>query len=414
MWDAAKTTKGLVAIGRRFFWEPGRKRAEKKAGQRRKQSALVDVVAEGGKQWIKVSTVTESRLLFELAKAGWEGDSEAFDSDEETVVNAPRRSIAHSRPGLDVENEVEIVQLACDLEKAAQATYVEYDHPKVVFLFQRLPVDGCAPEITRILAKIMATGAEARCGPIQPPNLSLPNLFRRMVVYESQSLTSTLNIHCTILVALVSDLSHCSSSDLLQRSDAPQYHPVIKRQIAGEEEGSLLPRVLYPILENRCIVCTREAAKRMRDIVSTLGTATEAPRTEIFVGSKEESDGNVIKQQLGLDALKKYSIHATPRLHLPIEVLDCHLSTLSRNLPTAAGEVAPNLSALNKSVFLYGWAENLTTITSNRVVATEIEQKIIEIKKRGGQEQARLKGPRLWVCDIARSLVGKEMGRTVD
>lgn len=65
------------------------------------------------------------------------------------------------------------------------------------------------------------------------------------------------------------------------------------------------------------------------------------------------------------------------------------------------------------AVFLYGWAENLTTITSNRVVATEIEQKIIEIKKRGGQEQARLKGPRLWVCDIARSLVGKEKGRAV-
>ena len=416
LWDAAKTTKGLVAITRRFFWEPGLKRTEKKSGQRRKQSALVDIVAEGGKQWIKVSTVTESRLLFDLAKAGWECHSEASCSDDETMlVNGLRKTTANPAPAPDVEEEVEIVRLAQDLHRAAQATYVDYDHPKVVFLLPRLPSDGCASEVSRVLAKV-ATIAEVRYGPIRPPNLTLPEIFQRMVFCDTATLTPTLNIDCTILLALVSDLSHCSASNLLQRPDAPQYHPLIKRQIAGEDKESLLPRVLYPILDNRRLTCTREAAKRMRNIVNTMGTATEAARTEIFMGLETSTDRSPVecnKRRLSLDPLGMLSIHPTPLLHLPIEVLNNDISTLLRRLPSAAAEVAPSLSALNKSVFLYGWAENLTTITSNRVVASELEQMIIAIKKKGAQEQLHLKGPRLWVCNTARSLVGKEKGRKV-
>jgi hypothetical protein len=53
------------------------KKAVQNGRQRGKQrrlkaaSTVVDVVADGGLSWIKVSLVTNTRLLFDLAKQGW-------------------------------------------------------------------------------------------------------------------------------------------------------------------------------------------------------------------------------------------------------------------------------------------------------------------------------------------------------
>lgn len=392
------------------------KRQEKQSGKRKKQSALVDIVAENGKQWIKVSTVTESRLLFDLAKAGWERDSEVSASDEGSSFgdSSTQKSVV-SASDAGAEDEVEIVRLAHDLHKASQATYVDYEHPEIVFLLPRLPKDSTSAEIDRILTKVKVTGAKVRCGPIKPLHISLQDFLRRMVI-SNTGLTPTLNIDCTILLALVSDLSHCSASDLLQRSDAPQYHPVIRKQIAGEEQEALLPQVLYPILDDRHLVCTQEAAKRMREIVSTMGTVAERARTDIFIGkegTEESTRSNEGRTAVAAKALQELSIHATPSLRLPIEIVDSQPSFNASSLPTAAAEVGSKLSALNRSVFFYGWAEDITTITSNKVVATEIEQMIIDLKKRDAGDQEKLKGPKLWICDTARSLVGKEKGRKI-
>lgn len=375
----------------------------------------MDIVAESGKRWIKISTVTESRLLFDLAKAGWERDSEGSDDSDEGTVS--ENELGQGRINLpsssDAESEVEIVRLARDLQRASQATFVDYEHPEIVFLLPRLPKHGHSPEIDRILAKVKATGAKIHCGPIELPDLALDDLFQRMIASDIDDPSAELNIDCTILLALVSDLSHCSAADLLQRPDAPQYHPVINRQIAGEEERALLPHALYPVLKDRQLVCTREAAKRMREIVDTMGTATEKARTGIFIGGEhaEESlseDGH--RTPSTGNALADLSVHTTPSLTLPIKVVESQMSSLSRTLPAAATSVGSKLSTLNKSVFFYGWAENITTITSNRAIATEIEQTIIDLKK-NNEEHRHLKGPRLWLCDTARSLVGKEKNR---
>ena len=414
VWDAAKATRGLIAINKRFFWERGLKRSEKKSGRRKKQSALVDIVAEGGKQWIKVSTVTESRLLFDLAKAGWEQDSDESTSDDTLSVLDNSSKTANGLHAHDAEDEIEIVRLAYDLQKASQATYVEYEHPKVVFVLPRLPPEGASPETSKILIRLKATGAELRCGPVRTSGGPLDDLFRQMILDDTGNLSETLNIDCTILLALVSDLSHCSASDLLGRSDASEYHPVIKRQIAGEEDESLLPKVLYPILQGRRLVCTREAAKRMQDIVNTMGTTTEAARTRIFIGTEmgdNEQGGKDPSTAATTITLEDLSIHLTPSMRLPIDIVDFSPQFNSTKLPKAAKIVSQHLSLLNKSVFLYGWAEDITTITSNRAVSAEIEHTILELKKRNGDEFTHLKGPKVWMCDTARSLVGKEKGR---
>jgi hypothetical protein len=84
VWSNAKSSKCLTALQKRMYYDPlgpasevTPKKAVQNGRQRGKQrrlkaaSTVVDVVADGGLSWIKVSLVTNTRLLFDLAKQGW-------------------------------------------------------------------------------------------------------------------------------------------------------------------------------------------------------------------------------------------------------------------------------------------------------------------------------------------------------
>jgi hypothetical protein len=75
-------------------------------------------------------------------------------------------------------------------------------------------------------------------------------------------------------------------------------------------------------------------------------------------------------------------------------------------LPPVAHKVEEILSDINTSVFMYGWVSKIMTITSNRTVVKQIET-TIELQR----DAEDLEGPLVWVCDTARSLIGKEKGR---
>jgi hypothetical protein len=92
--------------------------------------------------------------------------------------------------------------------------------------------------------------------------------------------------------------------------------------------------------------------------------------------------------------------------NIPIEVVESDLAVMQKQLPLAAEQVAKLLSPINQSVFLYGWATGITTISSNRTVAKEIEG-TIETHRLEDDEA----GPDIWLCPTARSLVGKEKTR---
>jgi len=91
---------------------------------------------------------------------------------------------------------------------------------------------------------------------------------------------------------------------------------------------------------------------------------------------------------------------------MPIEVVDVNLETTMAALPPVVAKVSEKLTPINQSVFLYGWANNMTTISSNRTVAKEIESVIEENRL---DEETR--GPDIWLSQASRSLVGKEKQR---
>ncbi|KAL8687692.1 MAG: hypothetical protein Q9218_006207 [Villophora microphyllina] len=440
VWDAAKTTSSLTAFTKRFYWEAPPTRSTKREQVRKQRCALVDVVANDGQQWIKVSTITETRLLFELAKAGWEGaGSSASDSDDEDgmLVNGlahtgiNNEGLSGSLPGTRQEDyrtddRVEIVRQAYDLRKASLVHKVHYKHPSIHFILPKISPTA-SPEITHILDTIRSTGATIHLGLPPPSSLDQQTTFRQLAPDPFTDLTSTLNIDCTILLALVSDLSHYATRP------EPWFHKAIARQIELEKKEQLLPSTLWPAMAGRKLVCTEEAARRMREIVGGIGTADEKRRTELVLAqsavSEEEAQGTIKEFQ----DLSTYDI--PPEWRIPIEVIPfdplevlpdgtCQPSASDSaapgettrttttssasnsydRLPPVAEKLKQSLSSINQSVFFYGWTTDYTTLSSNRTVAKQIEE-IIEA------EEGEVKGPKVWVCGTARSLVGREKGR---
>lgn len=206
------------------------------------------------------------------------------------------------------------------------------------------------------------------------------------------SFTSTLNIDCTILLALVSDFSHCSVSA------EPWFHRALKRQLEIEDEENLLPNLLYPALANRNLVCTDEAARRMREIVDTIGTLGEKQRTKLLMGDTALSASDLRKE---LESLSRFEVPVSLQLPILTQVPE----EAPMTLPPSAKAVKEQLTSINQSVFLHGWAGCITTVTSNRTVVKQIEN--ILAKEASDEKE----WPLIWLCPTARSLVGKEKGR---
>ncbi|KAL1886464.1 hypothetical protein Plec18167_000395 [Paecilomyces lecythidis] len=440
VWTIAKRSCcGLVAFGKRFYWDDGSVRHERKkddsgggvgddskgknkgkTGNKdkdKKKSVFVDIVADEGEEWVKVSTISENRLLFEMAKKGWEMDD---DEDEDTDGEGGKRTILRnysSDEDDDDEDEIELIKVAADLSKAARAVRINYRHPRARIVIPKI-VEGKIPEIDNILNRMRKYSVTVECGTSLPDLMKddldndrdpdavipeqlplatlLPNPFKRF--------TETLNVDCTLLLAFVSDLSHFH-----EIPPSPAYHRAILRQIEMEKEQPLVPTELWPAVDGHSLICTKEAVKRMREIVDTIGTDTEKKRTEIMLGDPgfHDLDRDTLTRKF-----QKLSDHPVPRnLMLPIRVVDAETAIsagwANGKLPSVARKVEESLSDINRSVFLYGWSTGIMTISSNRTVVKQIEN-IVEDNRDGNDE---LQGPLVWVCDTARSLVGKEKNR---
>ncbi|KAJ5246538.1 Protein of unknown function DUF1308 [Penicillium chermesinum] len=413
VWGVVRSScVGLVTLGRRVYWDDGNdarsrnmpppkdKNGKKVTGKDKRKSVLVDVVADDGEEWVKVSTMSESRLLFEMAEKGWERDSEDEFSDGE---KAPRTVLRNfDDEDSDEEDELELIKLARGLRKAADATLVRYRHPRLRIVLPKIE-EGNVPGIDEIVNEMRSYGVEVQCRNSlresqQNPGLDalLPRPFKRF--------TPSLNVDCTLLLAAVSDLSHVKDIPV-----CPGYHRAVVRQIEGEKHMPLLPAELWPAMRNRELLCTSDAAARMLEIVNTIGTDTEKTRTKILMGKPPYDQ---LDQESLIEEFQKTSDHSVPNeWKLPIKVSDAQpaidAAKARKTLPPVAYEVSESLSDINHSVFMYGWATGITTISSNRTIDKQIENTIE--KKRNGDRD--LEGPNVWVCDTARSLVGKEKNR---
>jgi hypothetical protein len=391
---------------------------------RKKKSCLVDIVADNGEEWVKVSTITPTRLLFELAKLGWEAgwnpktgqrDDEEYSDDD---YNTRLQHSDSEGEDSDDDDRIELVKLASDMKKAAALVRIRYKHPRIRIVLPKI-AEGQIPELDRIIQEIRNTGATVQCcgapassaagetnheipsRPITP--VPVESVLSSLLPVQCPHRTETLNIDCTLLLALVSDLSHFRTIE-----HSPAHHRAITRQIELEAEQPLVPSELWPAMGDKALVCTQEASLRMKDIVDLIGTETEKARTALLMGERgSKADRDALISQF--QALSDHNVPAD--WNIPIQVVDAHAEIArgwdSGRLPGLARKIAANLSDINTSVFLYGWASGHLTLSSNRTVVKQIDGWIEEY--RDGDED--IVGPGLWVCDTARSLIGKEANR---
>ncbi|KFY22553.1 hypothetical protein V493_06510 [Pseudogymnoascus sp. VKM F-4281 (FW-2241)] len=391
VWDAAKGCTGVVALGKRFHWPtPVNPRSGEKAGNapspnHKRSSVLVDIVAQDGLEWVKVSTLTEKRILFDIAKAGWIVDSssdEEYDSETDSTSSIRAEGLLKQAEGLVT---------------ASRAARVRYRHPKIRMVLPKIP-RVCVAEVEAILGQIEGMGIQVQRSEDFQPAPPLTDVLERVAVNPFADFTDPLNIDCTILLALVSDLSHCPVET------EEWHHRAVKRQIEMERDDQLLPKSLWPACGPRKLLCTREAAQRMHEIVDLIGTDSEKRRRDFILDRDGTAELTCEQRVVGLQEL---SSHRIPHeLKLPIDVVDVDIPDMERRIGPMATEVSKALSLINQSVFLYGWSNDMTTISSNRTVSKEIETMVED-----GRKCDTDKGPDIWLCPTARSLVGKERTR---
>ncbi|KAJ5782480.1 hypothetical protein N7457_004254 [Penicillium paradoxum] len=412
VWSITKSCSGLVALGRRFYWDGETKWTERAAlqddgSQPKKQpnkdkrkSVFVDIVADDGEEWVKVSTISESRLLFEMAKKGWECDS---DDDEWSDGEKGRVVLQNfdEDGNDDDDDELELIKLARDLRKASDATRVRYRRPRLRVVIPKIE-EGSVPEIDAILNQMRSYGVRVDCQGSLP--METRTGLAHLLPQPFKNFTSTLNVDCTLLLALVSDLSHIKDIPI-----SPHFHRAIVRQIEVEREKPLLSSELWPAMEGRELLATTEAAVRFQEIVEIIGTETEKSRTRLLLGHSpyEQLDREAILQKF--QELSDYQVPAN--WNLPIKVVESQevidAAKAQGKLHPVVYEVEKGLSDINYSVFLYGWVTGLTTISSNRTIDKQIETTVENNRK----ENDDLEGPDVWICDTARSLVGKDKDR---
>jgi len=385
VWDAAKGARDIVRLKR--------------------HSTTVDVIAEGGAEWIKVSNLTERRLLLDMAKEGWEWDENLEDEGDDDYNNDDNddndEDAGDGKGGMGSRSNAErdgttlpLLKVVDDLLKQAKSTRIRYKHPRVKLLLPKISA-GSVREVDAVIDRISELGVIVICANDLPSPSPVDDVLDEMVVDEFADFSDTLNIDCTILLAIVSDISHSQVVEL------PWFNSAIKRQLEMEVKEQLLPSALWPAMRGRRLVCTKEAANRMRELVDMIGSETEHARTQLFMGDDKSKSQNELIHDF--QSLSEHQV--PPDWQLPISVVEYQQSWLEK-LPPAAAVVESRLTDINKSIFLYGWAAGITTISSNRTAAKLIDS-IIEESSTSEDET----GPHIWISPASRSLVAKEKER---
>ncbi|TDZ65212.1 hypothetical protein CTRI78_v003524 [Colletotrichum trifolii] len=396
VWEITKRCCDLTGMRREITYKTRNKKAI---------NAVVDLVVNGGADWIKVVTTTERRLFYEMADAGWDWD----EDDDEATLDVLRD---------ETEDSIEVAKVARHMVAAARTSYQDYRRPRVRILMSRV-CEGENAQVDRLLRLVrkLSDGrvelvVETANGPglltqatpafdAAVGNLINTDYFR--------DFTTTLNVDCSVFMALASDFSHTAIGPESQLLRSKQH----RIDAADEfENGPRLANTLYPAMRGRRLVCTKEAADTFLKIVYEIGTPTEVARTRVLFEQSETATEDGGEQRGRVEMLQQLSVHTVPKdLVLPITVVgsvtwdDAQRMVETGELPRvalAAGHKGSGLNAMNVSSFLYGWKAGLTTITSNWEAAKRLRT-VVETNRITGDEV----GPHIWRIPFSRKLLAK-------
>ncbi|ODA79707.1 hypothetical protein RJ55_05301 [Drechmeria coniospora] len=387
-WDILKRCRSLVAVNRSFQGSTRDDRNEHISnmavrGRERqvlhramKEQGKVDVdVVEAGSEWLDIKTLHTDRLLRQMTDSGWAwGDHEIGDpvdaQENRHEYRIPRVRVVLPNIARGIKDIDVLLHRLCHLDPAV---HVIIEDQRGHFL------GTAAPVVDEAIVNLL--------GP------------------EFDSLTASLNLDHTILIDLSSDITH-------RRLEAQKWQPETTRLQIEEEarHDGFMVKTLYPALDGRTLVCTKEAAEHFHTILDTVGTSTERARGRLLVPVDEET--RKLSQADIRSRFQRLSIHhLPPAVQIPIRILDegwdwesVNRAVLQKRLPRVALDVARcgRLKSSKLSIYMHGWASGMTTITSNKEVRGQIRT-WLEKNRRHHSDC----GPRIWSIGVTRNLLAK-------
>ncbi|KAI0385875.1 hypothetical protein F5Y04DRAFT_158955 [Hypomontagnella monticulosa] len=389
VWEMAKRSRDIVRLRcavsagpfKKQILAPGTRivRTQGESQPSRSSSFIVDVVADGGRSWYKVSSMTNKRVLFDLAKeAIFCGDSD----DDEAEQSAQDY------------DDIPLVKLARGLACAAKGHRIQTRCPNAFLALPRI-TEGEHPEVDKVLNACRQLGVNLLCDDALPPAPPLSdNLLRTMAPSLKANFSEVFNVDTSLLVALASDFSHTKVVKQPWFSHSHNDHTVL------ESEQPMLSLV-YPLIGNHKLVCTREAADIYFHIVDTL--ATEAEKARAYLILRPDTGKS---QEQRVKELRLLSIHEVPSdLQLPIRIVDMNENNCQDCFTDSIKQKLENVLNPGRSVFSYGWASGLTTITCNSVVIRQLEKDLEQLPTLGN-----LSWPSIWAFPTSRPFVGLPKG----
>ncbi|KAI5823480.1 hypothetical protein K523DRAFT_376839 [Schizophyllum commune Tattone D] len=189
---------------------------EKKAG-----AAKIDIVAEGGRRWIRVNTIRNARMLAEFREIDSYDTGSSDEDDDDYPVPSLRQT--------NFDNSV--LRLGRSLIAAAQANPSEITGrpPTVVLRLTRLTPDGedTDPRIGQTIRMLEEMGLIVELGErtVLPP---FPGKDRAGEATPATApapspppvITPDINLDLSILIALTSDLTHAPLPTTIEEAEA--------------------------------------------------------------------------------------------------------------------------------------------------------------------------------------------------
>ncbi|KAI2473601.1 hypothetical protein F4781DRAFT_138760 [Annulohypoxylon bovei var. microspora] len=386
VWETAKRSRDIVrlrcavSIGpfKKQILSPGTRivRTQGQSQPFRSGSFIIDIIADGGHSWYKVSSMTNKRVLFDLAKeAVYCGDSDD-DEDAEAITQ--------------YYADIPLVKLARNLANTAKGHRIQTRNPSTFLILPRIK-EGLFPEVDKVLEICRQLGVILLCGEALPPAPPVSHhLLHAMAPSPKANFTEVLNIDTSLLVALASDFSHTKVTKQSWFSHSHNDHTDL------ESEQSMLSLV-YPMIGNHKLVCTKEAADTFFHIANTLATESEKARAYLIL-----SPDSGKSQEQRVKELQLLSIHEVPPcLQLPICIVNMNEDNCQDRLTGPVKKTLETVLNPGRSVFSYGWASGLTSMTCNSVIVKQLEKDLEQLPTLG-----ELPWPSIWAFSTSRPFVG--------
>ncbi|KAK0224063.1 hypothetical protein IW262DRAFT_871822 [Armillaria fumosa] len=450
-------------------------RETRKAGDQKPSGTKVDVVADHGCCWIRVNTIKNSRILVEFREIDsylTDSSDEEEVSDEEEITNGIHRP---SRTLAQTEFDNSILRMGRALVEAAKANTYEVASvdgikritPRVTLRLTRLDPSETSedgepsdPRIAQTIQCLRDMGIDVALGERQDneiPIVAEPPPFAPVPLKP----TRRINLDLSVLIALVSDLTHASLPESIDEANTRFIPPTRarewkkKKDVSALEDGldelsmssdlakhsrALTNQVLQEMVKGMIqeisdrlpgddveFWTTDEAKERCLRIVSKIGGPNEKRRAQaLFLDPATTDAENLFWQssRYAMAILPILPIHLYPEdgaalmpatpvpffFHslqntcldiLSLENMSAPTGTSSRAVITKAN---PRLTAHTVQSMLWGARLGWTTLTANRTSVRAV-LKEMEVRRKaaesGAVQEESVEGAdaALWIVD---------------